>query len=70
MTNSGSMDQSASVQPSFVSAFLKGYLAVEKRRRRRLAGAHALNDHTLKDIGLERTGISSVAAAMRLEGGR
>ncbi|HMB76333.1 MAG TPA: DUF1127 domain-containing protein [Kiloniellaceae bacterium] len=67
MTNIEISDKSTEVQTSFVRALLKGYLAVERNRQRRrcMAEIHALNDHTLRDIGLQRTDITSASATAR-----
>ena len=63
MSNTEFSDKPASGQLSFVTAFLKGYLTGNKRRHRRMADTLMLNDHTLKDIGLQRADITSGAPA-------
>jgi len=54
---------------SLVSVFLDAYLAIQERRRQRSAMEHVhdLNDHALRDIGLQRIDVSPVVSAAPLK---
>ena len=69
MTSTEVADKSTEVQMSFVRALLKGYLAVERsrQRQRRMAEVRRLNDHILKDIGLQRFDISPAVTEARTD---
>jgi len=65
MTKTANSTKADEAQASIVTVFLNGYLAFQEHRRRHraLALQSALNDHALKDIGLGRFEISSLASA-------
>ncbi len=65
MINTAITSKANEAQVSFVTVFLNAYLAFRDglRQRRALAQQSALNDHALRDIGLDRFEISPVASA-------
>ena len=67
MTYRANSSRADEAQTSIVSVFLNGYLAFREHReqRRAVAQQSALSDHALKDLGLCRFEISTLASATR-----